>query len=429
MNSISLKKSDDGIFQHQVNNKLIQLYKPTQWGLRTINEIIRKTKINKIDLSRYILYYSQVNYKKEKHINFTFFYELGLKTLQEFFCEYIKSDKDTLDIQSISSIDNIEAGVELLLKKINTSNRRMASTLILGRISMDISTLWLEAIEGKHNEFNSEKLREEWQRFKNKIIPKLEITDASRDTVENIISFIDNKSEIYLRYAEVISMFINDLRDADLWIPSRFVESVAKDLLELKIENIRSEFLPNLIFELSDEQAIHSIKKTILNNDLFQDRKDIIEKIFLQFESKKYYSVISLGLTQIDYLVYELVKSLGGNIDKGYTNKIVIEELLKYLEDIKNHTTINKFMPIFEDFSEGFRIIQFISLTNYLRLRIFRYVDFLNGSANEDELHRHSILHGKTSKYGSYSNSLRIILLLDDLLFIKTFYIDKKEFL
>ena len=203
-------------------------------------------------------------------------------------------------------------------------------------------------------------------------------------------------------------------------------KKISKQFTELNLEKINIDYLPNLIMHLIDKECINEIKKDVKSNKLMVGRDEIINELFDCFNKGFFYSVINLGLAQIDYLVFEIVKGFEekGSLKNKYTNSNTIELLLGKIEEIKNNTVIDKFMPIYEDFDEGLRIIQFISLTNYLQKHMFKYFDFDKNVTNRKDLNRHAILHGKISSYNTLENSIRVIILIDDLLHIYHYYVE-----
>ena len=413
------------IFEYEFLGTNHFFYTPSNWTLSIVSKVRSKLKINKIDLARYILYYSQGNYKEQKQISYDIFQSLELPVLNKIFCDYINLDNKILILNSGEKISNIEQGVKLIITNLNNLSQKISSLLVLSYFQIEVSHVWIEALEGKFNEFDSEGLKEKWFKFQKNVIPNLKPDIEMQKQINLLSEFMNETSDILLRYAEIISLMINSLESSKLWIPARLTKKISKQFTELNLNKI-IDYLPNLIMQLINKESINEIKKDVISNKLMVGRSSVINEIFECFNKSFFYSVINIGLTQIDYLVFEIVKRIEEkeSLKNKYTKHDTIEQLLCKLEDIKNNTVMDKFMPIYEDFDEGLRIIQFISLTNYLRNHMFKYYDFDKNETEGKDLNRHAILHGKISSYNTLENSIRIIILIDDLLHIYDYYIE-----
>lgn len=411
------------IFSYQIDNQFIQLYKPTSYTLGISGNISKKFHINQIELARYILYYSQESYKETEHLDYSFFKNIEIENLTNFFCDYINSDEKFLKNFSIQKVFNIETGVELIIKKQENFGIKMGTITTIGSIFLESNSIWIDAIHGNFNQAQSERIKKKWEDFRNLILPKLPINNDSEILANKVIHFLNEKADGFLRNSEKISLLIEGLEIAKLWIPSQLISEVSKEFLKLDSVNIGLRYLPKLVFKLIDRNCIEKMKTDMLDNEWLVNRSKIINEMFDNLYAKNYHSVISLGLSQIDYLVFEIVLYFRKSLNNNYTTTKVIEILLDKLEDIKGKTKVEDFMPFSQSFENGLRIIQLISLTNYLSNHLFKKYDFDKDICNDIDLNRHAILHGKANNYGTYENALRIIMLIDDLLYTFKHYI------
>lgn len=410
-------------FSYQINNQSITLIKPTVHTLRISRNIRNKIHINKIELARYILYYSQLNYKEDKHVDYTLFKDLTLEKLKNIFCEYINSDEELLKSSSIKSVSEIEEGVRVIINKKKNFETKFGTVFLLGNIFLEADEIWINAIHGNFSQLQAKSIMKKWMDFKNNILPKLQIDSDTELLAKKVTQFLNENANALLIYSEKISLLIEGLEIAKLWIPSRLISEVSKQFIDIELNQMGLRYLPKLILKLIDKEYFENTKTDILNNEWFINRTKIINEIFDNLDKDNYHSVISLGLTQIDYLVFKIVSYFRNTLPIGHTNSKIIEILLDNLEIIKGDTAVDKFKPSNSNFEEGLRIIQFISLTNYLNNYLFKDYNFYKDKISAQDLNRHAILHGKISSYGTYENALRIIMLIDDLLFIFKHYI------
>ena len=202
----------DGFFEYELLGTNHFFYNPSNWTLSIISKVRTKLKINKIDLARYILYYTQSNYKEENRLNCDIFQSLELPILNKLFCDYINNDSKILLLNLGEKISNIEQGVKLIITNMNYHLQKTSSMLVLGYFQIEVSQVWIDAVEGKFNEFDSAELKENWLNFQNNVIPNLQCDIEMQKQINILSEFMNESADIFLRYAEIISLMINSLR-------------------------------------------------------------------------------------------------------------------------------------------------------------------------------------------------------------------------
>jgi hypothetical protein len=175
------------------------------------------------------------------------------------------------------------------------------------------------------------------------------------------------------------------------WYIDLEMESRVPLELSVRLKNGESDYVDNYLSEYYI-QKINRIQTKLCEN--YPRREKILIESFDCFKRKKYYSMITLLLTQVDGFCYDKTKKLFfKNNNKLKRQKIYAPEVEKeiirmsgdiidiLLEPMKNAAIINE------------------NTKNIIHYPI--------------KLNRHAILHGMDTNYGTELNCLRIVSLLN----------------
>ncbi|MBU2995754.1 hypothetical protein KO500_04885 [Cellulophaga baltica] len=169
--------------------------------------------------------------------------------------------------------------------------------------------------------------------------------------------------------------------------PSMVVE-LGRELLRGDLEKV-NDFLT-----LYYEEQLNELENRIITHN--KNRIDLIKEAFDNHRCQRYYSSITLFITQIDGLCYDVYKKFyfknNRDLQKAKTKiyKPEVEAFIKYNNKFK--------IPDFEIPLNEINVINdhSINVSNY-----------------SVKLNRHEIIHGMDYQYGTKINSLKIISLLN----------------
>ena len=402
----------------------ISFYKPSDWTVIITSKIRDKLKINKVGLAKFILYYSQTEYKKEEHIPFEFFRKLNYKTLDHLFCNYILNDKEFTMENNIIGISNLYDGVQKVIDYLILSDKKIGTLILALALELKVESFWIKALQGEFKINDSDEMKSSLRKFKSFIDPNLELLFDNDEIQKKIEEFSSVYKDDFFEHLSAISIIIFKLNKLNFWIPSRFANEIGKQIIALDFDNSGEDTIHNGILKFYDHNVLVNIQKCWHEDALLVNRIGIIKEMFSALKEEYYFVVIITCLTIVDYLIYEIVKSANPITKNNYTNLGVIEEMLKIIESIKITMKLSNFFPNDANFENGLRILQLVTLTNYLKKEVFSSSDRFEKNENEI-LNRHGILHGKLYNFGTRENAYRIIILIDDLLFFYNHYIKK----
>jgi hypothetical protein len=416
-------------FIYNVNGKEFKLFFSTNWSIEISFKIKPKLKIkNDYDLARYILYYSQVDYKNDNRISFNTFKEINKDSLELMFCNYLISDKEFLLQNKISNVSNIQEGISELKRNIFERDKQLNLLMTASLITFQVEHSWMQSLRGKFSQEELINVNNAIKLFDSELLPKIKSIYEANNLLKYIEDFPTTYNNDYFNHLFKVSSSILRLTNLNFWIPSRFAQAIWNQIVLLKYDLHDDENLLKELFYYFSDVELKIIADIWCHSELLSVKSNIIEEIFFCFNQNKFYSTIVLGLTIIDFMTHKIyILTEGAKSKFEYTNYTLIDELKEQINSILGSSYSSDYYPNNTNFQRGLKLLQIITLTNYLRDTLFCDIEFDLIKDSSNILNRHSILHGKLSNFGTKENALRIIILIDDLLEFYNNYINKPK--
>jgi len=417
------------LFNYSVNNREVKFYFSTNWSIEISGRIEPKLKIkNDYDLARYILYYCQFDYKTDNCISIEAFQEISNELLESMFCDYLNSDKEFLLQNKINHISNIQEGITELKRNIFDRDKQLNLLMTASVITFRVDQSWLQSLMGKFNQEQLNIANNSIQSFSSEILPKIRSLYETYDVLEYIEEFPTKYNSDYFNHLFKVSNLISRLTKFNLWIPSRFIHEIWNRIVGLEFEVYNDNEFSKTIFNLFTDAEIKHVSVLWCNSELLSVKSSVIEEMFFCFIHNKFYATIVLGLTIVDFMTHKIyILTEGAKKKLKYTGDSLLDELQKQIKLILNSSFSSDYYPNSNNFHRGLKLLQIITLTNYLKDTLFYNDDFDLIQDVTSNLNRNGILHGKLSKFGTKENALRIIILIDDLLEFYNNYINKPK--
>lgn len=415
-------------FKSKINNNVIRFVKPSDWTRNISIKIRQKFKIkNEGDIAKYILYYSQSKYDNKSRITFSIFSQQDLKTIESIFCAYLMSDKIFLKENKIEFIDSIAKGVEFIKKSCGQYDETLAYLFSGISFNFEFESIWFKVLDGTLTKLNIDYMRSRLTLFNQHVFPQIKKNAQGNKQLESLDHFEKLDNPLLFDYFLAISNSIALFKRKDLWIPSRFVNEIWEKILYLEFDEHSSDALEDIVFAYFQNSTYQALELTWCKHKLLEDKSVIITELFHNLGNRMFSSTIIVGLTVVDQLVIKVLKEFNRTSESKHINFEIIDILIQTIEDLKGDMKVSQFFPQFDNFKEGLKILQLITLTNYLKKNVYNNIDFKNVKDTSDNINRHGILHGKLSNFGTKENALRIIILIDDLLEFYNNYINKPK--
>lgn len=247
-----------------------------------------------------------------------------------------------------------------------------------------------------------------------------EITGKSEIEKERVfesakIQIASSVREAYLKILKELELKVNSLEEKCLRI-GKVLDSqklffsptlihFAKDLLILEEPNIEPiEFLSVFLLRADVKSKMIESWRNYMG---FSKREKILEYIWNRFENEDFIGATLAGLTQFEGIARERV-----NLSTQYARSGKVLSLLK------------KDISVFED-NFIIRLIGPQRMINFIQNELFEQTDKVHNL--DMSLNRHAILHGdETDYYKRKDVAVKIILLLDNIILLDTFFLKKK---
>ena len=240
-----------------------------------------------------------------------------------------------------------------------------------------------------------------------------DIFDLKQDHINNLVNF-ENSRGTFIQASKRISYIISEIRNAGLWVPRRFSKEIINEFLSFPNKKISLAEITSTIFKYFDEFLNGKFLSEWKQSPLFIDNFIVLEQAFEAHRKNLYAPSITCFLTILDFIIFEIAKTMELETEARNTNSKVLESICSFIEkDIINATSVSDFTPKEDHITYGIEILQIVSLIAYIRDIIFGDTNNLNDISLI--LSRHGILHGKFFNYPSLVNSRKLILLIDEL--------------
>src|SRR3972149_132857 len=234
----------------------ISFYKPSDWTVIITSKIRDKLKINKVGLAKFILYYSQTEYKKEEHIPFEFFRKLNYKTLDHLFCNYILNDKEFTMENNIIGISNLYDGVQKVIDYLILSDKKIGTLILALALELKVESFWIKALQGEFKINDSDEMKSSLRKFKSFIDPNLELLFDNDEIQKKIEEFSSVYKDDFFEHLSAISIIIFKLNKLNFWIPSRFANEIGKQIIALDFDNSGEDTIHNGILKFYDHNVL-----------------------------------------------------------------------------------------------------------------------------------------------------------------------------
>jgi len=200
-------------------------------------------------------------------------------------------------------------------------------------------------------------------------------------------------------------------QECDLWLSPSMVELTGK-VLQLYSEG-KKQVIPSVVCRYYQKNNYAILRKTVSyweNNRFFRPRMKIFYDALEAHINGKYTLSVPTLLPHIEGIAEEIIEKY--NLSKLKEPLVYQEEA--YGEKTSPSTVFSKVAIRHLSVEEWIAIqglLYYLEGTMYLSTKKIskRYKDF----ATKNIVHRHSILHGKRTKYATSMNSLRCFLALD----------------
>lgn len=174
-----------------------------------------------------------------------------------------------------------------------------------------------------------------------------------------------------------------------------------KSFLESNYSNV-DDFIDTLMSDQRVKQTL-SFWKTQLK--IF-NRLPLIEEAIEAHIEKRFYLSVSALIPQVEGLLRDALQSMNRSVDFDSMRK----------EDMKRATFALKDL-----LSQSYNLLEATSLLDSLPDAVSDlYDEFVPTQSVQGKLYRHGVCHGLQTDFGSKKNSLRLILLLDRIIFLYT---------
>lgn len=389
----------------------ITLTKPRFWVLKQFSKILENLNVDQTNFIKRVLYYSQIN-SNDRKFSLKEISNLDSTEINLIFVKFINADDLLLkEFNDGLKVDNSDEVNKILRKYIERRGIDMAFMLSGAFLSISITGNWINALQGKLDNESNNTLSTISSIF-NKIS---EYSTNSSGRIKHILDDLknfNNFKEDYIGLCQRINRIIERVHRSEIWIPSRYSKQIINEFMSLDFSKIEKQKIETLILKHLDSDINSKIFEDWKNSALFKRREDILRQAFKTHCLELFAPSITCFLTQLDFVILEVAKSL--NIDKGrrFANDKMLQRICNYLEEkITLDKEITSFFPQENDLTDVIQIFQTKSFIEYLRDITFADTNELK----DHQLSRHGILHGKFLNYPSAINSKKLILLIDDL--------------
>jgi hypothetical protein len=402
-------------FKYKIKTKEIILIKPPDWSIATLKKIASKKHLHRNRLIKFIIYYSQKNYKgKHSIIHFNEIDMLDSEIVNELFVSYINSDASILlNCNEKNKVELIDSAFVVIKSYIDNLGNRLGSLFTGVTFVVHLYNSWINSLKGEITNENIKQL----DCFSKLILKTYNKYPKHFKGIEffikNVRGFIENKEFFYEVFTKV-GLIIEKAKKSDIWIPSRYSQRLFEKLLPNDIQSIEKIDIEKMIYDYAKNDIVQKYLNNWLDTELMKKREKILKDAFETHKRKLFAPAICFFLTQLDFVILRISKLLNLDDAARNVNTKMINKIAKYIEDeIISKKYINDLFPENGKFDNVIYLFQTKSLAQYLNRITFADTDEIK---NDILLNRHGILHGKFTNYSTENNSKKVILLIDELI-------------
>jgi hypothetical protein len=400
------------------------LVKPTRLKIGMFQKVVSKIKLSSIEFRRYALYYSQENYFSSGKYEFLHFESIDIDNLNSLFCEYVRSDEDLIaEYNNGKRVQEAESAEHLLKKYIRHLSSQSFSVLFAMLLQVSISDLWIESLKGMFNQEKATELKNISSVF-NKLITNHPEYLTPGHAIKQLQEF-DKFKDTFIEASTNVSLVISQIKIAEMWIPTRYLNKTFTDLISLGPNISDREQIICTILKPFEADFEKNLLQEWKESKLLIGKQEILEQNFEASRLRLYAPAITGFLTVLDFVLLGVADSIGLKKNYRKTNTKMIQEILTFIEnEIINSMYLNNFMPGEEILvGKGFYVFQIETMLQYIKDAI--YDDTSKHADRKSFLNRHGILHGRYSDYQTEINAKKVILLIDDLIRLHQIFLKK----
>ena len=401
-------------FTFKIETDEIALVKPTKWSLDSFEKIKEIRDQCNFEFIKYVIYYSQKYYKDNKSFTLKEFDKLDYKIIEKLFISYINSDLNIITkYNKNKKVKNIESALCVIKNYIETVITDLGFLMIGTYFSLNLINMWMKSLKGSIT-------KENFKQLDNCCKLVLKAKKENPDffvKYENFFSFVniflENKKYFYELITK-LSLIIEKANKSDIWIPSRYSQKIFETLFTKELKVIEKIDIEGMIFNYAKNDIFKDYLASWINLDFMVGREKILKEAFQTYEHRLYAPAICCLLTQLDYIIVQIAKLLDFDEKFRNVNTKMISNISNYIDkEILGHKNVTDLIPVNENLVNAIYYFQILSLSKYLNR-----ITFLDTSKvpNDILLNRHGILHGKFIQYPNEENTLKIILLIDELI-------------
>lgn len=403
---------------------IASLVKPTRLRIGMFQKVVSKIKLSSIEFRRYVLYYAQENYFSSGKYEFVHFESIDIDDLNSLFCEYVQSDEKLIaEYNKGQTVQEAEAAEHLLKKYIRELSTKSFSVLLAMLLQVSISDLWIESLKGMFNQEKATELKNISSVF-NKLTRNHPEYLTPHDAIKQLQEF-DKFKDTFIEASTNVSLVISQIKLAEMWIPTRYLNKTFTDLIALGPNISDREQIIGTILKPFEPDFEKNLLQEWKESELLIGKEEILEQNFEANRLRLYAPAIASFLTVLDFVLLGVADSVGLKKNYRKTNTKMIQEILTFIEnEIMNTMYLDEFMPGEEILvGRGFYVFQIEAMLQYIKDAV--YDDTSKHTDRKSFLNRHGILHGRYSDYQTEINAKKIILLIDDLIRLHQMFLKK----
>lgn len=402
-------------FKYKINSKVLILIKPSKWNIITYQKIASKIHLHETTIIKYIIYYSQKHYDtKEKRISFNEINTSEFHVIEKIFIEYVNSDQQILErFNNNQDVVKHEKAFQLIKEYFIDTSFNTISIITGASFVVSLYNSWFNVLKGEVTNQDFEQLDNYSDQILNSYKSKPEYFDNFEFIIKDINNYKANKVFIK-KYFVRLGRIIAKAKKSDIWLPSRYSQKIIEELLPYNLSELETLDFATLVFNHSEKDINQNFLNDWTSIKFLEDRNHIFTEAFNAYKNQLYAPAIVFFLTQLDFIIMEIAKAL--NIDNNHrnTNLKIISDIIEYIDnDILYNKYLSDFFPKDGKHDQVIYFYQLKSLSQYLKNITYEDTSKID---NDVILNRHGILHGKFIHYSNNENSIKIILLIDEIL-------------
>lgn len=396
----------------------IPLIKPTQLAIGVHQKLQSKINLSSVIFKKYVLYYAQANYFSPNKHDFTHFKTINLEDLDRLFLEYVKSDDQLIrEYNRLQEVKDANSAELLLKKYFAVSADRLGSSLFGILFQTSVSGLWIESLKGGFDEKKAQEVATLSSAF-NQLVKTNPEYFTNVDSAAKQLQEFDEYKDVFIQACKNVSLCIEKVKLAEIWIPTRYLSVTFHDLIMLGKNVSDKEHIITSVFKHFEPDFGKALYYDWQKSNLFSEKNDVLKQAFEALRLQLYAPAITCFLTIVDFIALEIADVI--DLKKNYrkTNTKMLQEILTFVQRrIIGRMYVSEFMPTDDGVpNKALYVFQIETLLQYIKNIV--YEDSDKQSNQEIFFNRHSILHGKHFSYATEINAKKIVLLLDDLILL-----------